>query len=336
MKRTWVVLLLLVASARAQIDVGIRMRQVRVWVTFEGGGSCQPNVQVILTSLEGPGARAMANDQCEADFVDLSAGTYRVSVSGQAIAESDVGTIEVSPSGSGEFEVQLKRANHDDRKKAASGSGLVAASDLEIPSRAKKALDQAGELIEKRDFAKAMEKLNLAIRIYPAYAAAYNNLGVIYARLGDRGSEAQVLEKAISINDRYAPAYLNLGRLNLATGDFSAAEKALNQASSYDPNNAIPLVLLSYAEFMNRHFDEAIASCQKAHVTGASHAFVHQVAAHAYEQKHDAIQAASELQQFLKEEPSGPQANAARKELATLEEIIRRSRESITAAGAER
>ena len=330
MKRMWAVLFVLVSSAMAQFDVGVRMRQVRVQVAFESGG-CQPNVQVTLTSLQGPVAHAMTSEQCEADFIDLAGGTYRVSVSSQTIAEADVGTIEVSNSGSGEFVVTLRSANRAKGKKDGSEDSFVSVSDMRVPARAKKEFDKAGELMEKRDFDKAQQRLNKAISIYPNYAAAYNNLGVIYARLGDRGREREVLQRAININDRYAPAYLNLGRLNIAAADFSGAEDALNKATSYNPEDAIALVLLTYAEFMNHQFDQAIATSRKAHLMQASHAFAHQVAAHAYEQKHDAVNAATELQQFLKEEPSGPRADIARKELATLQDIIRHPSASITA-----
>lgn len=330
MKRVWAVLFVLVTSAMAQFDVGMRMRQVRVSVALESGG-CPQNIQVTLTSLDGPVARAMANEQCMADFIDLSGGTYRVSVSGQTIAETDVGTIEVSSSGSGEFEVTLRSANGNKGKNDGSESSFVSVSDMRVPAQARKEFDKAGELMEKRDFDKAQQKLNKAISIYPNYAAAYNNLGVIYARLGDRSREREVLQKAITINDRYAPAYLNLGRLNIATGDFSAAEDAFNKASSCNPGDAIALVLLTYAEFMNHHFDQAIATSRRAHLTQASHAFAHQVAAHAYEQKHDAVNAVTELQQFLKEEPTGPRTENARKELATLQDVIRQPSASITA-----
>jgi tetratricopeptide (TPR) repeat protein len=144
---------------------------------------------------------------------------------------------------------------------------------------------------------------------------------VIYARLGDRDREREALQKALSINDHFAPAYVNLGRMNIATGDFPNAESALTKAASYDPRDAMTLVLLAYSELMDKHFDQVIAASRKAHAMQDTHAFVHQLAARAFEQKHDAADAITELQQFLKEEPDGERAALARKELAKVRAI---------------
>jgi hypothetical protein len=81
------------------------------------------------------------------------------------------------------------------------------------------------------------------------------------------------------------------------------------------------LVLLTYAEFMDRHFDQVIATSRKAHTLQGTHAFVHQVAARAFEQKRDGGNAVAELEQFLKEEPTGPRAEIAHKELSALRAI---------------
>ena len=81
------------------------------------------------------------------------------------------------------------------------------------------------------------------------------------------------------------------------------------------------LVLLTYAELMDHHVDQAIATSRKAHSLQGAHAYAHQIAARAYEQKRDAADAITELEQFLKEETTGTRADGARKELAALHAI---------------
>ena len=83
---------------------------------------------------------------------------------------------------------------------------LVSATDLAVPPAARRELDGAATLIEKQDFSKAAQRLNRAIAIYPEYASAYNNLAVVYSRLGDIAREKDALEKAISIDDHFALA----------------------------------------------------------------------------------------------------------------------------------
>src|SRR5882724_8247604 len=262
--------------------------------------------------LTGPIADVNVNDRCEAEFVNIPIGTYHLSVSGQNFSDTDE-VVSLS-SASSDLEVKVKRA--DDGNGAVPGNPFVCAADLATPHSAQKEFDKSNDQIARQDFNKALQSLNRAIAIYPAYAGAYNNLGVVYARLGDRDRERDALQKALSINDRFAPAYVNLGRMNIAAGDFPNAESELTKAASYDPKDAMTLVLLAYSELMDKHFDQVITASRKAHTLQGTHAFVHQLAARAFEQKRDAADAIAELEQFLKEEPEGQRADLARKELA--------------------
>ena len=312
--RVLVVFLLLAGAAGAQLDAGSTIRRVRVQVALANGG-CNVGTHVTLMSLGGPFAEATANRQCEADFFNVPVGTYHLRVSGQA-TETDSGPIEMTPSASAELEVKVKRAGSVEPNYSVPASALVSASDLGIPTRARKELERANELFRKQDLMNAIEKLRKAIAIYPAYAVAYNNLGVIYARLGDREHERDALERAISIDERFALAYVNLGKMDIAVGDFPSAETALNKASGVDSAEPQTLILLAYAELMDRRFKEAVAASRKAHTLDKPHALVHRMAASAYEQEGDPVDAIAELELFLAEEPTGSRADAARTELA--------------------
>jgi tetratricopeptide (TPR) repeat protein len=129
------------------------------------------------------------------------------------------------------------------------------------------------------------------------------------------------LETAIRLNDHFALAYLNLGRLTVAAGDFPAAEALLDKASTFDPTDPMALILLSWAEFQQGHFDEAIATCRKAHLLAKAHAFAHRVAARAFEQQRNRAGAVAELESYLREQPAGPPAEAARKELELVKKL---------------
>jgi len=225
----------------------------------------------------------------------------------------------VTPGNSAKFEVTVKRMSDLEQNYLLPASGLISASDLGIPARARKELVKANELLAKRDLAQALQKLNTAVAIYPSYALAYNNLGVIYAHLGDRERAREALQRAISVNDHFALAYANLGRMSISGNDFSGAEDALSKASAFDPTDPTTLILLAYAELMDGRLDDATASSQQAHAIGKPHAFVHRVAARAFEQKRQLDRAIQELQLFLEEAPWGPQADAARHEL----EVVR-------------
>jgi Flp pilus assembly protein TadD len=316
MKRMSVVFLLLVGSLAAQFDSGT-VRQVRVQVDVVNG-ACDASTHVTLMSRSGPVAEGIANDRCVVEFSNVPAGNYHLSVSGQGFTDTNAGNISASSTGPSDFEVKVKRQGDLERTYGLPANGFVSVSDLGIPARAQKQFDKANELFARQDFTRAIERLNKALATYPAYAAAYNNLGVIYSYLGDAAHSHDALQKAISVNDHFAPAYVNLARMSIRAGDFPDAETMLTKASSFDPTNAMAFTLLAYSEFMSGSLDEAIANSRRAHRLQGSHAVVHQVAARALEQKSQVDEAIAELEQFLKEEPSGHRAADARKELADL------------------
>ena len=204
-----------------------------------------------------------------------------------------------------------------------STKAFVSAVDLRVPARARKEFDKASELFVKQNLTQALQKLNDAIAIYPAYAVAYNNIGVIRGLLGNPEQEREAYEKAISIDDHFALAYVNLGRMEIVAGNFADAEAALNKASAFDPKDPMTLTLLTYSELKDGHLEEAIANSQKAHALSKPHAISHRVAARVYEQKQQFDRAIAELQTFLQEEPSGPRADAARRELDNVRKLRR-------------
>src|ERR1700726_4672831 len=297
--RMFVVFLLFVASAVAQRDADNVIKRVRLRVAF-GNGGCDVSTEVTLIGHSVPLTERATNDQCEVEFYNVPEGTYQVHVSSQSTPSADLGSIAMTSSAPAEFEIQMKRPVQQDHL-GVPARAFVSASDLGFPSRARKEFDRANELIARQELGQAIQRLNKAISIYPSYAVAYNNLAVLYARLGDVAREREALQTAISLNDHFALAYVNWGRMNIAAGDFPAAQTALVKASSFDPSDPMALILLSWAEFNQRHFDEVVATTRKAHALGKPHAFVHLVAARAFEQLQQGANAIAELEAFLQE-----------------------------------
>ncbi|MGA8764939.1 MAG: tetratricopeptide repeat protein [Candidatus Sulfotelmatobacter sp.] len=266
-------------------------------------------------------AETYTNDSGMTEFSNLEIGNYHLIISGQGVQETDSGVFEVDPRRVGQtFDVTVRRAQDDDAEHNPQAGGTVNTSDQNIPKNAAEEFDKATVLMGKKEWNKAIEHLHRALAIYPQYAAAYNNLGVIYANLGDRPREREALGKAISLNDHFAPAFVNLARMAIADRDMPEAASFLNKATAADPTNAQTLVLLANVELLLGHYDPAIASCRKAHsLSQDSHALAHYIAARAFEHQSRVPEAVDEFQTFLKEEPTGKRSESVRKELSHLQ-----------------
>ena len=310
-------------EAAAQLQSG----NVHVYVTYldDRATNGQVKVGLIGGSNGVQVAETYTNDRGQAEFLDVTLGNYHVVVSGQNIQTTESEMFEVDArKGSQSIYVRVRPAAEiDSRRATGAGGAMVSASDLRVSKKASQEFDKATKLIAKQEWKKAIDQINKALALYPGYAEAYNNLGVVYARLGDSVKEREALQKAIAANDHFAPAFVNLARMEMKEHNFAAAEADLNKATAADPTDPRTLALLAQAQLLDVHYEDAIASARKVHsMSHESYAVVHFVAARACEKLNRLADAVSQLKLFLTEEPSGERATAARQEMAALQKQL--------------
>src|SRR5271167_2399531 len=328
--RRWLaVVLLSLVTPRVHAQMGqagggfASFGSVHIYVVYANDRKAGANLVVRLMqgSSSTPEQTTFTNDQGKADFRNVPVGMYHVSVTGDGIETTE----------SDEFEVDSRKVTQSqyvtvhptqgpEAKAGTSTSGTVSASELKVPIKARKELDKANEAISRQDWSKAIESLNKAIAIYPQYASAYNNLGVVYAHMNDVVREQQALVKAVSLDDHFAAACQNLVKVYLRERAYPQAETLLGKGLSVEPNNGQYLMLMADVQFMEGHYDAAIASAKKVHALPNNHpATAHYIAAKAYEQENRPKEAMAEFQTFLKEEPTGPRADHVRGDLAKMQ-----------------
>jgi tetratricopeptide (TPR) repeat protein len=326
MPRLCVLLVTLVSCAVAQSD-GDTSRgpnSVRIKVANESNRACDIRTRVSLVSSSGPTvAEGYASTQCLVEFFGVPAGNYHVMVSGPGITGEREFAIDANKTQ--ELEVPVSASGEP--KAPGTSSATVAASELTVPSSAKKKFDHASQLIAKNDLPGALAQLHKAIEIDPTDDEAYNDLGVVYGRMGDKGHSREALEEAILLNDRLAAAYVNLARLELADRNYAMAERLLEKATASGIDDTPTLILLASVELLTQHYDQAIANSRKTHAAPqVPHAAAHYIAARAYEHENRPTEALAELQVLLSEEPSGARADAARKEMSALQSAVQATR----------
>jgi tetratricopeptide (TPR) repeat protein len=236
-------------------------------VTFPDDRAVTTQVKVgLISGTSGAQVEELfTNDRGEATFLNVPLGNYHVSVSGEGIQPTQSDSFEVDERKSTQSVLVRVRPAAGNVEATQSSGATVSANDLKVPQKASKEFDKATRLIAKQEWQKALDQLNKALAIYPSYAEAYNNLGVVYARLGDPSKEREALQKAIAADGHFAPALVNLARLEMKGQNFAAAETNLNQATAADPTNARSLALLAQVQLLDRHYEDAIASAGKVH-----------------------------------------------------------------------
>lgn len=266
-------------------------------------------------------AEGPVNGECTAEFFDVPSGRYRVTVQGADASNADEGDVEVNSVVTQDLEVRAKHTEDSDPSAWTAHASFISVKDLGVPSNAAKEFEKASRLIAKQDWAKATERLQKGLALYPNYATGYNNLGAVYSFLGNNAQAREALQQAISLDDRLAPAYVNLGRLSFLEKDYPAAESLLTRAISLAPTeNAEELFLLAYSQLTDHHLDQALQTSRQGHTANLNHhAYLHLVAANACEQQSKIADSMSELEAYLSEEPNGVRSEKVRKALATFQ-----------------
>jgi tetratricopeptide (TPR) repeat protein len=127
-----------------------------------------------------------------------------------------------------------------------------------------KAIEMAGKLYTRQQFAQAERVCRQIITSRPGNADAHNILGVSLAALGKKEEAVESLKRAIKINAHAASYYANLGEVLRQAGETQEALTVLEQAVKLDPKNSQALNNLGIINYELRRFKEAIGYYRQA------------------------------------------------------------------------
>ena len=192
------------------------------------------------------------------------------------------------------------------------GVPTVSSEELGVPPRARDEMGKGMDAFSKGDVNSATAHIQKAIEIFPRYASAYYNLGVIYVGQGDKAAAEKQFEKSVEVNEHFVPGYLSLARLRFSSREAEALS-LLQKALTIDPNNVEGLALLARIQFDKNDFDSALATVKMAHALPHDHfAEIHLIAAEIYQKQSRNAEAIAESELYLKEYPDSPRAQQVR------------------------
>jgi tetratricopeptide (TPR) repeat protein len=198
-------------------------------------------------------------------------------------------------------------------------TGSISKLDLKAPGKAQREFEKGYQLLMKKDYPSALDRLTNAISVYPKYVAAYNARGSAYLGLAQNEKARDEFAQAISLDDHLPTLFLNLGCAELALKNYPAAEQNIQKASDIAPLDLDLLTALAYGQYVNQHYVAAVDTAHHVHQRKHSGAaMVHFYAAAAWEAQGKSSEAEGELNTFLREDPKSPAAAEAHQILINL------------------
>lgn len=116
----------------------------------------------------------------------------------------------------------------------------------------------------KKDYGKAIEALNEALKIAESYAPAYLYKGLVYSETGDTAKAISNLQTAIEQSPDQVDAYNKLASINMSRKKFDLAKNYLASAVRFAPTDAFVFINLGDLYLAQRQLDTAEAYYKKA------------------------------------------------------------------------
>ncbi|HEX8887951.1 MAG TPA: tetratricopeptide repeat protein [Pyrinomonadaceae bacterium] len=208
------------------------------------------------------------------------------------------------------------------RLKRGAGSdspGVVDAALANLPKPAVDAYQRALESARSGDNAKAIEQLKDALRYYPDFALALNELGVQYLKVGQADKAAEAFRSALRIKpDEFMPR-LNYGIALLENRNPAEAEAQLRQALKKNDSSWTAHMYLGIVLIKLRNYDEAEKELARTlEIAGDNLGLPHYYLGGIYWHKGELRRAADELEKYLRLAPKAPDAERVR---ATIKDL---------------
>ncbi len=199
------------------------------------------------------------------------------------------------------------------------GGTMISLASLNVPKDAAKEFEKGHKARQKKNFDEAIDKLQKATEIYPKYAEAFNELGLVYRNMNKLEEAQKAFEQAIAVDPAWLSSYLNLANLQWAANKPEQLLETSNKVLKLNPTLGPAHFFQSVANYNLGRLAEAEKSALEADRNDHGQVpQVHLLLAQIYESKGARAEAVKQLRTFLKESPNAPNTDKVR---AKIEEL---------------
>jgi tetratricopeptide (TPR) repeat protein len=305
----------------AEGDTGLGgMNAITGMVLAAPGRRLERRVSIRLQTMTKGDRVAMTDDYGNFAFRGLVSGDYTIVIDKEKDFQpfSQVVSI-IQPRG---FPPQTYTLNiRLEFKGAEAKPGVLNAEFVNVPPSARAFYDNAVEQAKKGNHPGAIEQLKLAIKEYPSFTLAFNELGVQYLNLNQLEKADEAFQSALKITPDAFAALINRGIANFLMKRYGEAVPILRKALAKDDQSAVGHYFLGQALANLGLFDDAEKELLASVKLGKEQMKeAHRMLAIIYASRGAKKQAADELEAYLKLAPDAPDAEKLRDKIRQLRE----------------
>jgi tetratricopeptide (TPR) repeat protein len=204
-------------------------------------------------------------------------------------------------------------------KRLANVEGMtISATTALAPKDARKSFDKAKESVKKQKWAEARKELEKAVTVYPKYAAAWHQLGLIHEKNNDLDAARKAYAEALSADARFISPYLQLAQMAVKEAKWQDVADTTSRVVKLNPFNFPQAYFYNaVANFNLQKLDAAEASAREALKVDPEHRIAKSshLLGVILAQKNDYAGAAEHMENYLKFAPQANDAGQVRKQL---------------------
>jgi tetratricopeptide (TPR) repeat protein len=212
-------------------------------------------------------------------------------------------------------------------RRAANVEGTtISSTTADAPKDARKAFAKARTALGTNKNAIAQAELEEAVRIYPKYAAAWLELGRLFESHGSKAKARHAYQEAIDADPKFVPPYERLMMMAGMEGKSEEVVRLSIRLIELDPQGfLIAYLSKAVANYNLGDLDASQKSATKLLELDTEHRFpkAERVLGMVLAEKHEWQEAAAHLCRYLEMEPTGSEAEAAKRLLAEVEQAAR-------------
>ncbi|MEK7754280.1 MAG: tetratricopeptide repeat protein, partial [Acidobacteriota bacterium] len=151
-------------------------------------------------------------------------------------------------------------------KRLANVEGMtISATTALAPKDARKSFDKAKENVKKQKWAEARKELEKAVTVYPKYAAAWHQLGLIHEKNNDLENARKAYTEALSADAKFISPYMQLAQMAVKEAKWQDVADTTSRVVKLNPFNFPQAYFYNaVANFNLQKMDAAEASAREA------------------------------------------------------------------------
>jgi tetratricopeptide (TPR) repeat protein len=278
-------------------------------ILLSNGQRLQRRVSIRLQTMTKGDRMAMSDEYGNFAFRGLVSGEYTVVIDKEKDLVPYRQSVEIRQYRGSAPQNYTLNVRLELKGAANSKPGVLNAEFANVPKRALDHYNIAAEQAKKNDHPGAIEELKLAIKEYPSFMLAFNELGVQYLKLNQLENADEAFQGALKITPDAFAALINRGIVNILMKRDGEAVPILRKALKKNDQSAVGHYFLGRAlanlGFFEQAEKELLASLElgKEEMKEA-----HRILAIIYTSRGSKKQAADELEAYLKLAPDAPDA----------------------------